>query len=252
MNQKVLYEEMCPQEFLEKIKKCPVAYLPLGTLEWHGPHLPLGADGIQSQELFIRVAEKIGGIVLPKLFLGPDRYFHDPNQELYGMDIYTGGTIIPYEMQQLPGSAYWMPDEQYQELIRRIAANLTRAGFKILVGHGHGPSIWQFEKMKTELKEKYDLICVTAFDFLQDEVFGYQCDHAAANETWITQNVRPDLVQMERILSGKEIPVGMAGKDPRKFGDENYGREIVEKNVEAMSKGLKEILTRCFQGYTEE
>lgn len=48
-----------------------------GTLEWHGPHMPLGADGIQSKELFVRVAEKIGGVVLPMLFMGPDRVFHD-------------------------------------------------------------------------------------------------------------------------------------------------------------------------------
>lgn len=47
----------------------PVAYLPLGTLEWHGPHMPLGADGIQSKELFVRVAEKVGGVVLPMLFM---------------------------------------------------------------------------------------------------------------------------------------------------------------------------------------
>ena len=43
---------------------------PLGTLEWHGPHMPLGADGIQSKELFVRVAEKVGGVVLPMLFMG--------------------------------------------------------------------------------------------------------------------------------------------------------------------------------------
>lgn len=53
----------------------PVAYLPLGTLEWHGPHMPLGADGIQSKELFVRVAEKVGGVVLPILFMGLTVYF---------------------------------------------------------------------------------------------------------------------------------------------------------------------------------
>ena len=71
---KVLYEELLPEECVQRIKEMPVAYLPLGTLEWHGPHMPLGADGIQSKELFVRVAEKVGGVVLPKLFMGP-QYF---------------------------------------------------------------------------------------------------------------------------------------------------------------------------------
>ena len=48
--EKVLYEELFPDEFAERIKKMPVAFLPLGTLEWHGPHMPLGADGIQSKD----------------------------------------------------------------------------------------------------------------------------------------------------------------------------------------------------------
>lgn len=242
MTDKVLYEELCPKEFEERIAACPIAYLPLGTLEWHGPHLPLGADGIQSQELFVRVANKVGGVVLPKLFLGPDRYYHDPKKEFYGMDIYTGGTVVPYEMQQLPGSAYWMPDHQYQQMILRIAANLSRAGIKILVAHGHGPSTWQFCDLKNEIKTVYGIDCYTAFDFLKDDVLGYQCDHAAANETSITMAVRPELVQMERILSGEEAPIAMAGRDPREFASDEYGKQVLGANVEAMSKGLLSFL----------
>ena len=179
-----------------------------------GPHLPLGADGIQSQELFVRVARRVGGIVLPKLFLGPDRFYHDPERELYGMDLYTGGTIIPYPMQQLPGSAYWLPDEEYRTMILRIGANLSRAGFRVLVAHGHGPSTHQFAALEEEMKERYGLICFTAFDVLENTPLRYQNDHAAANETSITMAVRPELVQMERFAAGEE-PVAMAGEDPR-------------------------------------
>ncbi len=236
--EKVLYEELCPEEFRERLEECPIAYLPLGTLEWHGPHLPLGADGIQPLGLFVRVAEKIGGIVLPTLFLGPDRFYHDPNQEYYGMDIHTGKTIVPYEMQQLTGSAYWMPDKQYQDMIRRIGANLSRAGFRALVAHGHGPSIWQFCGLKDELRETCQLDCYTAFDFLEDDILGYQCDHASANETAIVMALRPELVQMERIVSGGEDPIGMAGRDPREHASKEYGMQVLEANVEAMSRGL--------------
>jgi len=41
----VFYSELTPQEFRERLAQAPIAYLPLGTLEWHGEHLPLGADG---------------------------------------------------------------------------------------------------------------------------------------------------------------------------------------------------------------
>ena len=93
---KVLYEELLPEECVQRIKEMPVAYLPLGTLEWHGPHMPLGADGIQSKELFVRVAEKVGGVVLPMLFMGPDRLFDDRGTVFYGMDINTDGALHNY------------------------------------------------------------------------------------------------------------------------------------------------------------
>lgn len=242
MTEKVLYEELCPAEFQERLQACSVAYLPLGTLEWHGPHLPLGADGIQSQELFIQVARRIGGIVLPKLFLGPDRFYRDPEKELYGMDICTGGTIVPYEMQQLPGSAYWMSDEEYCRMILRIGANLSRAGFTILVAHGHGPSIRQFAALKEELRLTCGLAGVTAFDFVEDERLRFQNDHAAANETSITMAVRPELVQLERIQSGREQPVAIAGSDPRTEASREYGMEIMETNVDAMCRGIERLL----------
>ena len=39
---KVRYAELLPHEFRTRLAQRPVAYLPLGTLEWHGEHLPLG------------------------------------------------------------------------------------------------------------------------------------------------------------------------------------------------------------------
>ena len=111
---KVLYEELLPEECVQRIKEMPVAYLPLGTLEWHGPHMPLGADGIQSKELFVRVAEKVGGVVLPILFMGPDRVFHDGDKAFYGMDINTEGALNTYHVQQMKGSAYWLEKGLFQ------------------------------------------------------------------------------------------------------------------------------------------
>ena len=152
---KVLYEELLPEECVQRIQEMPVAYLPLGTLEWHGPHMPLGADGIQSKELFVRVAEKVGGVVLPMLFMGPDRVFYDRGTAFYGMDINTEGALNTYCVQQMKGSAYWMEKGQFQDNLRSIFAQLSRAGIRIVVGHGHGPSTNAFQELKEEAEEKH-------------------------------------------------------------------------------------------------
>src|SRR5262249_7542724 len=80
----------------------PVAYLPLGTVEWHGEQNALGADALISQGLFERAARRFGGIVYPPLFVGPDRVTLQPDgSHLIGMD--TARTTTP--ARRLDGSA---------------------------------------------------------------------------------------------------------------------------------------------------
>lgn len=50
---KVRYSDLLPHELRQKLDEKPLAYLPLGTLEQHGPHLALGADAIQSEALML-------------------------------------------------------------------------------------------------------------------------------------------------------------------------------------------------------
>jgi len=244
---KVLYAELTPQEFREKIKDCPIAYLPLGTLEWHGEHLPLGADGLQSQGFFIELAKKTGGIVLPMLFMGPDGRTERESGDLYGMDPWTGeretGRKIR-EPAQLDGSAYWLPDESFIDLINCIFAQLKRAGFKIVVAHGHGPSTAQVAKREQEWREKYGLAVINCWGSEYDaEGMGVQVDHAGSNETSLTMALRPDLVQIERLSEDPaEWPVAVSGKDPRYHASKEKGEKIIAMNLERMAKILGEKL----------
>ena len=105
MTEKVDYEELLPHEFEERLAQRAVGYLPLGTLEWHGVQNALGADFIQARGLFRRAARRFGGIVLPPVWLGPDRITgQESGPDLIGMD--TADTTTPHR--QLPGSMYRM------------------------------------------------------------------------------------------------------------------------------------------------
>jgi hypothetical protein len=64
-NSEVEYTRLTPTDFRKRIGEAPIAYLPLGTLEWHGEHLPLGSDGMQSFSFMKDLAREVGGIVLP-------------------------------------------------------------------------------------------------------------------------------------------------------------------------------------------
>ncbi|MGB2861789.1 MAG: creatininase family protein [Sedimentisphaerales bacterium] len=246
--EKVLYAELTPQEFRDRLAAAPIAYLPLGTLEWHGEHLPIGSDGLQSYGFFTGLAREAGGIVLPMLFLGPDRKQEVDGKELYGMD--TLGEGMPegkrYKNQQLAGSAYWVPEETFRMIIEATLKQLRRAGFKIVVAHGHGPSTGFFRKHAADWKEKFGLETFVCWGGEYDrQGMGIQVDHAAMNETSLVMALRPELVQMERLPKDPNSwPVGVGGKDPRKFASAELGHKILKLQTERMAKILRQALLK--------
>jgi len=242
---KVLYAELTPAEFRKRLREAPVAYLPLGTLEWHGEHLPLGSDGIQSYEFFKLLAGEAGGIVLPMLFLGPDRMKVEDGKELYGMDWtdHPQDNKYFYDTRQLDGSAYWVPDSAYDQILAGTLKQLSRAGFKIVVAHGHGPSTGRFIQMIPALEETFGMKLMHCWGHQDGEGRGIMVDHAAMNETSLVMALRPELVQMDRLPEDTlQWPVGVAGKDPRIYASPELGHEIIRIQLERMSEMVKEEL----------
>jgi len=58
----VRYEELLPHEIVAARRRCAVAYLPIGGIEWHGKHLAVGNDTLKAHALCVRIAENHGGL----------------------------------------------------------------------------------------------------------------------------------------------------------------------------------------------
>ena len=61
---------MRPGQLEAAARKFPVVYVPVGCIEWHGRHLPLGTDALKAHGILVKCAEKFGGVVYPPV------YFH--------------------------------------------------------------------------------------------------------------------------------------------------------------------------------
>ena len=81
----VRIEEMTWVEYADRISKGGVvAFVPVGSLEQHGPHLPMHCDEVIPRALSESVAKQIDGIVTPSISFGTSRN-RDP----------AAGTIFP-------------------------------------------------------------------------------------------------------------------------------------------------------------
>ena len=109
---KVQYEEMLPHELEAALAEFPVAYVPVGSLEWHGRHLPLGNDSIKAHAMLVKVAEQFGGVVYPPLWFHADAF---PREHLV--------PVYSCLFQRLKETGFRdiriRPNEESRELIRK-------------------------------------------------------------------------------------------------------------------------------------
>src|SRR5256712_11282871 len=68
----VHYELMRPPEIVRERSRLPLVFIPIGPIEWHGPHLPMGMDGLHAHMVAVDVAQQVGGVVLPIYYIGSE------------------------------------------------------------------------------------------------------------------------------------------------------------------------------------
>jgi creatinine amidohydrolase len=62
--------ELDSRTFEQRLALNPLVIVPVGALEAHGPHLPLGADQIQAEATAAMLAERVDGTIAPTLTYG--------------------------------------------------------------------------------------------------------------------------------------------------------------------------------------
>jgi creatinine amidohydrolase len=143
---------MRPNEVLAAQAAKSIAYLPVGPLEWHGPHLPLGTDPLQAETVAQALAEKIGGVVHPTLFWGTERE-RDP-ETLRNLGFRGDEWIVGMDFPGMALRSFYAPEEQFALAARWNLEGLIFHGFRLVVivnGHGATNQIAHLQRLAAEL-----------------------------------------------------------------------------------------------------
>ena len=110
------YEELTAPDFVKAVEKsAKTCIIPIGVMEKHGPHLPLGTDLYLSREYVLRAVEKEYAVVFPWY------YFSQIN-----------------EARHQPGTIAYST-ELIWKMLQETLDELRRNGFeKIIIVNGHG------------------------------------------------------------------------------------------------------------------
>jgi len=233
------WELMLPHDWVRMRKHVPVAYLPLGRLEWHGRHLPLGLDAIKAHALCVRLAERIGGIVMPPLFYGDD-----PSQvaDLHFANGHQISEALAVDRAQYEAKTTPTGWEPYERLLQSIFVEIERVGFlAAVVVAGHYPLHSPAARAAKDYMQRGDLRIFTCigFDLVRD--LGYKGDHAGKWETSLLMALLPGLADLSRLEQAEEPPLGVMGEDPRRASAE-FGEQAIAHIVARVNEKVGELL----------
>ncbi|WP_161888881.1 creatininase family protein [Pontibacter russatus] len=243
------WDELTASDWPKALEKSNrTCILPIGILEKHGMHAPLGSDLIHVREWSARAAKNEYAVVFPDFFYGQ-----------------------VYEAQHQPGT-FALPSELVWDLLHATVEEIARNGFNKIVivnGHGGNPQLLRYF-VQSQLENPKDY-AVYFFDPVQDQAFAEKVkkvrksdpagdQHAGENETSSLLYLRPDLVKQERATqeSGENLkrmadlpnlytgiwwyasyPNHYAGEGAK--ASKELGKLLTENKVEALTKALKAV-----------
>jgi len=220
------FVESRPAEVRAMLAESPVAYVPFGSLEWHGEHNPLGLDGIKAEELLRRTAARTGGVLFPTVFWGA---FHTLR--------------FPF--------TFHFPPAVMVRLTRRMLEDLRRDGFRVIVMlTGHYP-VSQVVHLRLQAgwfnRRKRGAVALAFPEMAFAHGMGYYGDHAGHWETSIMMALRPGLVDIAAVpphegAIARTVRWGVMGKDPGLHSDAGLGERVVEEIVSGLTGLVEETL----------
>ncbi len=240
----VCWEELTASDFPAAVRKARgVCLLPIGVIEKHGPHLPLGTDVMAARAVAIGAAELEYAVVFPHYYFGQI-----------------------FEARHEPGCIAIRAD-LLSALLENICDEIARNGFdKILIVNGHGGNNhWLSFFCQMQLAEPREYTVYVTFNRMDPETtkmvsarrktnFG---GHADELESSWTMAQRPDLVKLERAadengrprgnlkhLTGVETGIWWYADFPQHYaGDARAANEELGKMALAgMAKGLAGVV----------
>ncbi len=232
------YQELLPHELEAILSNCPVAYWPLGTLEYHGPHLAIGNDALKAEGICARACARSGGVLVPALYWG------------------IGGGHKEY-----PASIL-MSDHVLPPLLDEALEGLYRVGFRVVVmltGHYPSEQVQAVKGAAERARQRHAHLRIWALPEYEAYPDEYRGDHAAKWETSFLMHLRPDLVDMGR-LTGAETPDapdatrtldemnapgplhGILGANPARYASAALGQETIEVIVERLAAWVRHSL----------
>jgi len=175
---KTLIQEMSWTEFREAMTFCDLVIIPVGSIEEHGPHNPLGTDTILARELARRIGEKAGVPVAPVIPIGST-----------------------HNLAAFPGTIDVEAMLLRQVVLEVCESYIAHGAKRFLFVNGHGGNANSLKMVCSDLHARHENVIAVHSEWWKvlPEISPYPCDdHGGKHETSFVLDVDPSLCDMSK------------------------------------------------------
>ncbi len=190
-------ELLRPGQIKQEMVRCPRIWVPLGTIEYHSHHLPVGLDGLQAHGLCLDAADLVGGVVYPPLWWG------------------TGGGHAAY-----PWTVMMPGVDEIAAILRFTLTRLSQMGVGQVVlftGHFAEEQLTIIRDVAAKWNAAGGAVRVLALGVNGNPGAPLPPDHAGQFETTLLAAYQPTRMDLSLLAPPKP---GEAGEDP--FGPQRH------------------------------
>jgi creatinine amidohydrolase len=258
-----------PDEVIEARQRNGIVILPLAPVEWHGPHLTMGCDGLLAHAFSCRLAKELQCPYYPPLYIGTERERQPEVLQSLG---FTGEEYI--EGMDFPAngirSAY-LKEDFFSLTVRGIVdALLDRMGYQSVIivnGHGADNQRHALDRLAAEYNARGRCRLMWFYAGFPRDPVGSSIGHAAAEESSMLAATWPDCVDLARLpLDGAlryidhAVVDGVAfdgtptadytvreRQDPRRHTDPTAGARYIEEGLKNATAAIQAALLACVE-----
>jgi creatinine amidohydrolase len=210
------WEKIYGNTLFRLIEERPLAWLPVGVIERHGEHLPWGLDADKAHLICLRLADKLGGVVLPVNHLAGVHGDRRPGQ-----------SEEDYRRANRQAADMMYTEGYFRRFLNETFDGLANLGFQVIVAYsGHWPSI-QGEILQEEAARFNAGGRATVIPFGEIMACGV-VDHGAKYEGSLWAALVPGSVRLDSIVDYSTGKMGWyRGMEIRSHISAEFGEEVL-------------------------
>jgi creatinine amidohydrolase len=133
-------ELLRPGQLNAERKRCPLVFLAVAPLEYHGPHLPVGMDPISATQCALEACRRLGkGVVHPTLYWGTER--ERPDWTLASLGFDKNDWIVGMDFPTATWKSHYYAEHLFALVVASTVEMLIAGSYEVIVlVNGHGAS----------------------------------------------------------------------------------------------------------------